>query len=110
MVIVRGVLMSRDALGTFQAAAPAAFSSQCPLLTFLCVILDYWAGKSPKSALLKAVRPHFSHYAVLFLLTKWKMLQTFLFLIKHISASVVARPFQTNNCSPDQRDFFLLHC
>lgn len=75
--------------------------------TFLCVILDYWAGKSPKSALLKAVRPHFSHYAVLFLLTKWKMFQTFLILIKRISASVAARPFHTHNCSPDQRHFFL---
>lgn len=35
------------------------------------------------------------HYAMLFLPTKWKMLQTLPILIKHISASVVASSFQT---------------
>lgn len=76
-------------------------SQPLSLLLSCCVMLDYWKGKSPKSALLIAspllLHSLFSHYAMLCLLTKRKMFQTLPILIKHISASVVASSFQTRS-------------
>lgn len=52
-------------------------SQPLSLLLSCCVMLDYWKGKSPMSALLNASPPlPFSHYAMLCLLTKRKMFQT----------------------------------
>ena len=80
------------------SSLPCSSSSQ-PLSPFLlcCVMLDYWKGKSPKSALLPAfaVLSLFALYVMFFMLTKWKMLQTLFILIKHISASVTADSVQT---------------
>lgn len=83
---------------------PSHLSFLLPLLSSLCSLPPPPSPPPPLLCNVRLLERKISqvsssqcllHYAMLFLPTKWKMLQTLPILIKHISASVVASSFPT---------------